>query len=279
MEKKELKSAIQDFLKSKEKLNNTHEGLVLFIHFIMLGQGFRLVGLSEKDQLQDFKELPKEWNKSQDVYTLKYKHTQSSLTFLIKCVPISSNLIITSVALEDPKPVGIELNCINYIKGNDLNQLNDYFTDLNKLEELFINQIISKLLPTKEEEKKQEKKEIKERQEIDINDPLRIGPIRRPNNNFIPSFGESDLYPTFPLGGPRFGIGGGGGNLMGPNDLLNQRNRPNNGNRPNNVPQGARFDPFGPTGNISREPEPDHLQIPRQRRRNEDEDDFDNMFL
>ena len=62
-----------------------------------------------------------------------------------------------------------------------------------------------------------------------------------------------------PLGG---GIGGGigGGNLIGPGQIgIGGGNENNNNRNPPFVPPGARFDPLGPGGH---DPDPDHFKPP-----------------
>jgi hypothetical protein len=292
MEKQDKKSALPDFYNIKEKPKNTHQGIVLFLHHVMLAQGFRLIGISEKEDPVEYKDgLPTEWNKSEESYTFKYKHSQSSLIYLIKMIPLSSNLIVSATCLEDPKPILMELKCTDYVGGESLDVLKEYFKDLEKLEKMFVEKVIQNLFYKKKDDstqkvddrqQQQERFDRRDFNERDLTDPLRIGPIRSPNQIFPTrgDFGDSDLYPSFPnVMGPRLG-GGNRGNQMGPNDpMFQQRFRPGQMRYPPNVPQGARFDPYGPTPNTNtQEPEPDHYQMPNQPRRDQRRDD-DDMFL
>lgn len=293
MEKKvNDQSGIEAFLNVKEKFKNTHQGLVIFLHHVMLARGFRLVGLSEKGDPQDYQDVIRpDWNKSEESYTFKYKHSQSSLTYVIKLIPLSSNLIVSAACLEDPKPILLEIACTEYVVGDNIEKLEEYFKDLDKLEKLFIERVIDILLPTDSSKKKEEQKRDPLREEVrqprqrheDDYDPLRIGPIRSPNqfrpNQPFGNFGDSDLYPTFP------GFGGDRGSQMGPNDpMFFGRFKPGpNQRRPPNVPQGARFDPYGPGPTNQGEPDPDHWEPPKQpknpNRRFEDDDGDRDYFL
>ena len=44
--------------------------------------------------------LPTDWNTSKDVYCFRYRHSQSAMTFLLKCLPMANKFIIHALAIE-----------------------------------------------------------------------------------------------------------------------------------------------------------------------------------
>merc|ERR1712129_98623 len=119
-------------------------------------------------------------------------------------------------------------------------------------------QMTNKLVNTQQKKKDDQKK----KEQKDAN-PLIIPHMNpRPNPLLI---GGGHINP--PYGGGFNGdmdpfVGGGGGNLMGPQQIWQQQQQRNNqnrydpnnpnGNRPPMVPDGARFDPYGPGPGIGR---------------------------
>jgi hypothetical protein len=80
-----------------------------------------------------------------------------------------------------------------------------------------------------------------------------------------PNFGKSDLYPNInPSLKPK--KSGNSGNLIGPNNDIFRNVDPHNtgdNRKPPSIPEGARFDPFGPSTNIGKiDPNPDELKRP-----------------
>jgi hypothetical protein len=281
------KSVVQDFYENKEKLESTHEGIILFLHLIMNNSNFKCVGLSEKDEIKDLEEIPKGWNKNKDAFVFKYKHVQSSLTFILKLIPLSSSLLIHAIASEDPSnsKVNMDVDINDYLGvGKTIEEKDTYYNKLDKLEEKFMKEMVEKLMPMSSSTSSTSTSSTSTNQynnQPSTYDPLRI-PSSNNNNRFIqPSFGSigsSDLYPQFPsMPGsnnffPNQG-GNGGGSLVGPDSSLFQRRfRPGQRqNIPSNVPFGARFDPYGPTPNTNYpSPNPDHFRMPNF---NDDDDD------
>lgn len=91
------------------KCKNGNEAISLVLHLIMLSQGFRCVGTSEKSIIKEGEVLPQGWNQSDDVYSFKYKHKQSSMTFVLKCLVLGNNLLVNGIALEDKHPYSISI--------------------------------------------------------------------------------------------------------------------------------------------------------------------------
>jgi len=314
--------SIADILKLEEvntdsvrsQIKSGHDAIAFLCHLMMIQHGFRCVGLSEAQESREHDQqyqLPDGWNSSSDVYSFKYKHKQSSMTYILKCVTLGNKLLINGLTVEDGKYHSLELNISDYFKSTEQSSLTDMYKDLNKIDQSFKENISNKMVPFQHKEgyessvpaetqsapttasqnrpsqPRQQPPQQPSRPRDDY-DPLRIGPIRGPGiGGMMPGVGASDLYPSFggfpgtrPPGfggggmmvGPNHpGFGGGGGMMMGP---------PRFGGRglPPGVPQGARFDPYGPFGPGAPgrgNPNPDEFRPPQF---NEDDTGSDNPY-
>jgi len=260
-------SIVQTLNECKPHFRNEFDALVGAAHLAMRELGFRCTGLAEQpssnsNETYDSKPLPEGWNQSADSYSFQYKHTQSSLSFLVKFLVLNDKLLIHAVAKEDNKIASLEISVKDYVNEKSLSNYNEVYKQLDKFLALFKINISSKILPGLNKEgyeaattettttaNPNTQREIPPRRDPlehnfpphhqpYINDPLRIpGTGNRPLGNF-PRFGVGydDLTPPLPGFGVPFG---GGGNLMGPN-------HPGFGPRVND-PYGA-FDPFAPQG-------------------------------
>jgi hypothetical protein len=140
----------------RQQLNSPHAAIAFLLHLFMVQRGFRCVGLSENDPIT---ELPSDanpylpldgWNRSADVFTFKYKHSQSAMTFLLKCVTLGDRLLVHALAIEDKKPYGLELDVTEYIDASRLgssSDLSDLYNQLDKIETLFKLAISNQLVP------------------------------------------------------------------------------------------------------------------------------------
>jgi len=72
------------------QLKNAHEAIAIGAHASMMAVGFRMVGLGEDHKLEtpsdrdEPQELPSEWNANPGSYSFRYKHSQSSMEYLLK---------------------------------------------------------------------------------------------------------------------------------------------------------------------------------------------------
>ncbi|KAG8704313.1 hypothetical protein FRC08_002294, partial [Ceratobasidium sp. 394] len=80
---------------SATTLASPQDALAVLLHAAMTALSFRLVAIDEAATAQEPAagttpgQLPEGWNsKGPDVYTFKYKHNQSSFTFLLKLVKL-----------------------------------------------------------------------------------------------------------------------------------------------------------------------------------------------
>ena len=81
-----------------EGIKTKHSALFILIHAIIQDYGFRVVGLGESgniigtyavanemtDPWVEEKKLPAEWNASNDSWSFRYRHFQSSFLFIVK---------------------------------------------------------------------------------------------------------------------------------------------------------------------------------------------------
>ncbi|CAE6481082.1 unnamed protein product [Rhizoctonia solani] len=101
---------------SNKTLSSPQDALAVLLHSAMTALAFRLVAIDEDAPASEPEAgtapglLPEGWNrKGPDVYTFKYKHEQSSFTFLLKLVKISGKIIVHGIAIEDDKTKTFEI--------------------------------------------------------------------------------------------------------------------------------------------------------------------------
>jgi len=278
--------SVLNLLSTKIKANakTPHDSLFILLHAIMEARGFRLVGLGEEGNLVEDKVIPNEWNNSNDAWAFRYRHHESSMTFLLKGLKLGGTLLVHGLALEQKESLSLSLEVSKYVTNTafSLENLSQVYKDVDELIKVFTKAIISKFIPTVQDIQEQEAQsrasaepQRSERDPLRIDrdrdrgyDPLRIdrpgrGGGMHPNPYGV---GSNDLYPPgfqpFP-GGPVWSPpNSGGGSLMGPgHPIFGPRGGPSGG-FPGHPP-GARFDPYGPPGvNIPPNPRPDHLRPP-----------------
>lgn len=86
-----------------KKLDSSQDGLTALLHTAMIELGFRLIAVDEhsppKPDLNNI--LPEDWAKhGPGSYTLRYKHDQSSLEFLLKVSKLGNRTLFNAIALE-----------------------------------------------------------------------------------------------------------------------------------------------------------------------------------
>jgi len=275
-----LKSTMDALKKYSPQYQHLNDTLAFVVHLSFLKQNCKLIGLSEEQYLDDLGSIPQAWNKSNEIYQFRYilksndqnnnkdeqknddnKHKQ---TILVKIISMDSNECLISAIREGSNDIyTLEITLSDHIDtekaSKSLNEYEIIYKDINSLLILLNEQITNKVIPKKKEKKvqKNENKKDKNPKPLIFPDPM------NPNPNPLLIGGGRGRGGIPPFGGGFGGdmdpFGGNGGNLMGP-DQINQQwrnqnqNDPNNpnGNRPPMVPDGARFDPFGPGPGIGR---------------------------
>lgn len=256
--------AIKTILKTQNLDKICRELVVIFMHANLLKENFRCVGMTEEPVEFEIGEgdqySPKNWNEKPDVYVFRYKHIQSSLTFVLKCIPLGDNLIVRGIAVEDDKVVeGFEIRIHEFIDKKDVSKLTDAsspkdveesFRNIDKLQDLIIFNISRKLVPnagdsgpTSSESSSSGAVGVgapprlptypqqppfipfmpnpNDDDDDDDFDPLRIGPPRRPNRGPMFNVGDDDLYPwASHLPPPSAHFPGSGSSSSGPGNLV-----------------------------------------------------------
>ena len=95
-------AAITNILPNK-KLESQHDGIVALLHAVLNTLQFRLVAVDESSPASTTLNgiLPEGWNKhGPGHYTLRYRHEQSSLQFVIKVSKLGSRTMFNAIALE-----------------------------------------------------------------------------------------------------------------------------------------------------------------------------------
>ncbi|CAJ0838385.1 4193_t:CDS:2 [Entrophospora sp. SA101] len=258
-----LKSPENISVEEKKKytiFKNGQDALAALFHAIMISFEFRLIGFGEDDNLNvnydidnegNIITLPDVWNaQGPNFYAFRYKHHQSSLTFLIKSMKMSNKFLVHGMAIEDNKTVTFETATEDYVypsifpytleKAESQPLLNVYISEsrINDLINQYKTKIIDKLIPNLYNGKGgTTTTPIVSSTQPNTNDPLRI-PTRQPLLVGPSIFGD-------PYGIPSRG----GGMLVGPDHPMFGQRVPSRGDEifggPQNLP---RFDPIGPLG-------------------------------
>lgn len=84
-------------------LKSPQDAIVSLIHSVMNALSFRLVGVDDTDSITTYTNniLPEHWNAhGPGNYTLRYKHEQSSLEFVVKVTKLAARTILNAIAVE-----------------------------------------------------------------------------------------------------------------------------------------------------------------------------------
>jgi hypothetical protein len=97
-------------------LKSPQDGIAALIHTAFVALGFRLIGVDDAST-GDYENnvLPEDWNKNgPSHYTLKYKHEQSSLEFIIKISKLGSRTMINGIAIESDKAASLDISTADF---------------------------------------------------------------------------------------------------------------------------------------------------------------------
>jgi hypothetical protein len=87
---------------SKRRIESQQEAIAALVHSAFHALSFRLIAVDESSPASTTLNgmLPEAWNTSgPGNYTLRYRHEQSSLEFIIKLVKLSSRMLINAIAV------------------------------------------------------------------------------------------------------------------------------------------------------------------------------------
>jgi proteasome inhibitor subunit 1 (PI31) len=104
-----LLSKLAQLLPSERKtLQSPQEGVAALFHSALVALGFRLVGIDDASTQGTFPDnvLPDDWSAhGPNNYTLRYRHEQSSLEFIIKVSKLGSRTIVNAIAVGVSKAI------------------------------------------------------------------------------------------------------------------------------------------------------------------------------
>ncbi|KAI0306971.1 PI31 proteasome regulator N-terminal-domain-containing protein [Multifurca ochricompacta] len=279
-----LTSSIPDILPSnKNRLESQQDAIAALVHTAFNALSFRLIAVDDSAPASTALKgmLPESWNiHGPWNYTLRYRHEQSSLEFIVKIVKLGGRTLINAIALESDKAASLDISTNDFTSPSffpyDAKAMNPPpliygFISSNRVTD-FISQlklkIIQSLMPGLHKEGYSEGSDSPQsssssRRDPVVNNPARPQPLPPPyapvrpfdEPSHIPfnnplEIGRRDLDPlgVNPLGGfgpPRY-------------FLIRARRRgdfpsgrgPWGGDGflpPMGAPPGARFDPVGPS--------------------------------
>ncbi|XP_034065718.1 proteasome inhibitor PI31 subunit [Gymnodraco acuticeps] len=254
------------------------DAVVCFVHWEMIKSGYRCIGSGDEPKGSDKKSelLPTDWNSNrEELYSLRYKAKDSETQLLLKAISVDSTLIFNLMNSGTQQVSDLTVNISDHVEADQLHTFDSVFKDTDSLSE----KVKTQLLPAQGRapgQRTSRREEEDERRRREDSDPLRI-PIRQPRQGPPPHW-RDPMVPPFSVGGADldpFGSRGGGGMILDP--LRSGYPRagfdPSSGIPdilpPGAVPQGARFDPFGPVGRPRPGPDPDHMPPPG----------YDDMFM
>ncbi|KAG6817211.1 hypothetical protein H0H87_011569 [Tephrocybe sp. NHM501043] len=103
---------------SSKALASPQDGIVALLHSIFSAVAFRLTGVDENSPSASLASnvLPEEWSKSgPGHYTLKYRHDQSSLEFVVKVSKLGSRTLINAIAVESDKVASLDFSTNDFV--------------------------------------------------------------------------------------------------------------------------------------------------------------------
>ena len=92
----------------------------------MMAVGFRMVGLGEDHKLEtpsdrdDTQELPTEWNANAGHYSFRYKHSQSSMEYLLKANRMGNKVVVMGMGLGDDKTCSFDVKVQEFVSEGNL---------------------------------------------------------------------------------------------------------------------------------------------------------------
>ncbi|KZW04281.1 hypothetical protein EXIGLDRAFT_828191 [Exidia glandulosa HHB12029] len=242
-----------------KKLSSPTDALAVLFHTMLTALEFRLVAIDDDSvhQHAESNVLPPQWTAHPGTHTFRYKHTQSSLEFVLKIIRLASRTVVNAITTETDKVAVLDIQTkdftsqaffpYDFLNANPL--VHGYISSarVSDLASSFKTQIVQKILPGLRKDGYQDSSETAGQAVIP---PSTSGPSRErpapaqprqpaPQQPFDPGhpFGE----PVYPRGGNPLEIGrrdrepiitdpfapphlgppmGGGGMFVGPDDPI-----------------------------------------------------------
>ncbi|KAI0321848.1 PI31 proteasome regulator N-terminal-domain-containing protein [Amylostereum chailletii] len=147
---------------SKKRLESTHDAITALLHTVLIALAFRLVAVDDSSPANPVLNgvLPEAWNRhGPGNYTLRYRHEQSSLEFVVKVVKLGSRTLVNAIAVESDKAASLDISTDDFVSPSffpynastdDAQPLVHGFISSNRIVDLvgqFKLKIIQKLMP------------------------------------------------------------------------------------------------------------------------------------
>ncbi|KAG5340980.1 hypothetical protein C0989_012354 [Termitomyces sp. Mn162] len=103
---------------SSKILTSPQDAIAALLHSIFSAVAFRLIGIDESSSSASIENnvLPQGWNKDgPGHYTLKYKHDQSSLEFVLKVSKLGGRTLINSIAIESDRVASLDISTNDFV--------------------------------------------------------------------------------------------------------------------------------------------------------------------
>lgn len=227
---------------NSQPLSKKPDCLVIFVHWKLLSNGYLVLHSKQGLNVEDAERkelLPENWN-SEAVYELQY--VKNGEQHLLKAVVVDRELVFTVVRVKDEKAATLVLDTDRWI-GENFQSFNEAYKEKVTLDNFVQKELVDPFL---------EKVSAKP----SGTSTIIIDEKPQSSSTGAPSYPSASSFPDpFAVGGGDLnplGRGlGGGGMLMDPRHMGRRPPLGIPGNLPPGaVPPGARFDPFGPIGNI-----------------------------
>ncbi|KAF9075966.1 PI31 proteasome regulator N-terminal-domain-containing protein [Rhodocollybia butyracea] len=108
-----LISLIPTLLPSSKSIETPQDALALLSHAILTSVAFRLIAVDDSSSTiqSSANTLPDEWNKhGPGSYTLRYRHEQSSMEFVVKISKLGSRTMFNAIAVENDKATSLDIS-------------------------------------------------------------------------------------------------------------------------------------------------------------------------
>ena len=260
---------------SRPSFRNPNDKVAFAVHASFLASGYNLLAAGRsafaENALSSSSTVEvgiENWNELENEYAFVYLNQEKgSKKVLVKCLVINETLDVDVVADGASQNVHCEFNVGDYVQENEGSNYSLQFKNLDTLVKNLNSEVLSKLDGCFTPNPKRE---------LGISDSTGHQPVNvgGSNEDLYPGSAGIGIYPNrFPVGGgdlypgPVAGIpsrGGfdGGSMFVGPNDRrfggVGQPgfHDPRFGDEiPFGIPPGARFDPYGPPGQLDFDPD------------------------
>nr|XP_019963708.1 PREDICTED: proteasome inhibitor PI31 subunit [Paralichthys olivaceus] len=177
------------------------DAVVCFVHWEMIKSGLRCVGTGDEPLSTDKKSelLPADWSSNKELYSLRYKASDSDTQLLLKAITVDSSLIFNLMNSSTKQVSDLTVNFSDHVDAEQLNTFDSVYKDTDSLSEKVKTQLLpSQDRPTGQKtegkSRREEEEQEEERRRRENSDPLRM-PSRHPRQGTQPHWPHPDLPP------------------------------------------------------------------------------------